>query len=86
MKKVLDLKFLVEEMIDISGRYISGDLDSFYYEIKNNLNKEGIVDKKDVMKAIKNCKDLSMEHCSDIRVSFYYWIKEINQRSYQISV
>jgi hypothetical protein len=33
MKKVLDLKFLVEEMIDISGRYISGDLDSFYYEI-----------------------------------------------------
>ena len=86
MKKVLDLKFLVEEMIDISGRYNSGDFDSFYYEIKNNLNTEGIVDKKDVMKAIKNCKDVNMEHCSDIRVSFYYWIKEINQRSYQISV
>ena len=32
MKKVLDLKFLVEEMIDISGRYNSGDFDNFYFE------------------------------------------------------
>ena len=86
MKKVLDLKFLVEEMIDISGRYLPGDLDGFYYEIKDNLNAEGIVDKKDVMKAIKNCKNVDLDHCSDIRVSFYYWIKEINQRFYQISV
>ena len=86
MKKVLDLKFLVEELIDISGRYVAGDFDSFYYEIKNNLNAEGIVDKKDVMKAIKNCKDVNLEHCSDFRVIFYYWIKQINQRSYQISV
>ena len=86
MKKVLVMKFLVEEMIDISARYLSGDLHSFYYEIKDNLNAEGIVDKKDIMKAIKKCKNVDMEHCSDIRVSFYYWIKEINQRSYQISV
>jgi hypothetical protein len=85
MKKVLDLKFLVEEMIDISGRYISGDFDSFYNEIKNNLNAEGIIDKKDVMKAIKNCKNVDLEECS-FQASFYYFIKEINQRSYQISV
>jgi hypothetical protein len=70
MKKVLDLKFLVEEMIDISGRYLSGDLNSFYYEIKDNLNVSGIVDKKDILKAIKNCKNVDLEHLSDIRVSF----------------
>jgi hypothetical protein len=27
-----------------------------------------------------------LEHLSDIRVSFYYFIKEMNQRYYQISV
>ena len=64
MKKVLDLKFLVEEMIDISGRYLPGDLDGFYYEIKDNLNAEGIVDKKDVMKAIKNCKNVDFRQVS----------------------
>jgi hypothetical protein len=85
MKKVLDLKFLVEEMIDISGRYLHGDFDGFYYEIKDNLNAEGIVDKKDVMKAIKNCKNFDLDNCS-FQSSFYYFIKEINQRFYQISV
>jgi hypothetical protein len=85
MKKVLDLKFLVEELIDISGRYVAGDFDSFYYEIKNNLNAEGIVDKKDIMKAIKKCKNVDLDECS-FQASFYYFIKQINQRSYQISV
>ena len=85
MKKVVDLKFLVEEMIDISGRYNSGDFDNFYIEIKFNLKDNGIVDKKDVMKAIKNCKDVDLDECS-FKSSFYYFIKEINQRFYQISV
>ena len=85
MKKILDLKFLVEEMIDISGRYLHGDFDGFYYEIKDNLNAEGIVDKKDVMKAIKNCKNFDLDNCS-FQSSFYYFIKDINQRFYQISV
>lgn len=84
MKQVLDLKFLVEEMIDMSGRYLSGDFDSFYYEIKDQL-EAGIVDKKDVMKAIKNCNGVDIEDCS-FKSSFYYFIKEINQRYYQISV
>ena len=86
MKTVVDLKFLVEEVIEVSGRYLPGDLDSFYYEIKDNLNVSGIVDKKDILKAIKNCKNVDLEHLSDIRVSFYYWVKEMNQRYYQISV
>jgi hypothetical protein len=85
MKKVLDLKFLVEEMIDISGRYNSGDFDNFYFEIKFNLKDTGIVDKKDVMKAIKNCNNVDLEECS-FQASFYYFIKEINQRYYQIEV
>jgi hypothetical protein len=85
MKQIVDLKFLVEELIDISGRYVAGDFDSFYYEIKNNLNAEGVVDKKDVMKAIKNCKNVDLEECS-FQASFYYWIKEINQKYYQIAV
>ena len=86
MKTTVDLKFLIEEVIEISGRYLPGYLDSFYYEIKDNLNETGIVDKKDILKAIKNCKNVDLEHFSDIRVSFYYWVKEINQRYYQISV
>jgi hypothetical protein len=85
MKQIVDLKFLVEELIDISGRYVAGDFDSFYYEIKNNLNAEGVVDKKDVMKAIKNCNNVDLEECS-FQASFYYWIKEINQKYYQIAV
>jgi hypothetical protein len=86
MKTTVDLKFLVEEVIEISGRYLPGDLDGFYYEIKDNLNETGIVDKKNVMKAIKDCKNIDLQHLSDIRVSFYYFIKEMNQRYYQISV
>jgi len=85
MKKVLDLKFLIEELIDISGRYLPGDFNEFYYEIKTNLNTDGIVDKKDVMKAIKSCKNVDLDTCS-FQASFYYFIKEINQRFYQISV
>lgn len=84
MKQILDLKFLVEEMIDMSGRYLSGDFDGFYYEIKDQL-EDGIVDKKVVMKAIKNCNGVDIEDCS-FKSSFYYFIKEINQRYYQISV
>jgi hypothetical protein len=85
MKQIVDLKFLVEELIDISGRYVAGDFDSFYYEIKNNLNACGTVDKKNVLKAIKQCKNIDLEDCS-FQTSFYYFIKEINQRYYQISV
>ncbi len=85
MKKVFDLKFLIEEVIDISGRYLSGDFDGFYYEIKDNLNVSGIVDKKDILKAIKNCKNVDLNECS-FQASFYYYVKEMNQRYYQISV
>ncbi len=84
MKQVLDLKFLVEEMILMSELYLPGDFDSFYFEIKEKLS-QGSVDKKDVMKAIKNCKGVDLNDCS-FKTSFYYFIKAIDQNRFQINI
>lgn len=73
---------LVEYLVDISGKYLPGDLDSFYYEIVNNL-EEKQVNKNNVLNAIKNTKNFEFGN-SSFNTAFYHWIEVMDCNEYKI--
>lgn len=73
---------LVEDLVEISGKYLSGDLDSFYDEILMNL-KNRCINQKNVLEAIKLTKNFEFEN-SSFNTAFYYWIEIMDCNKYKI--
>jgi hypothetical protein len=82
MKQEVKLYGLVEYLVDISGKYLPGDLDGFYNEIVNNLGDKR-VSKENLLNAIKLTKNYRYDN-SSFDSAFYEWIEQFDYDTYQI--